>query len=167
MDAALQQILRIRKRRPAHGTEDAPGQREARQLLQAALFGNIDRHVTAAGKDFLSLFAAVQHLRQHEQRFRHTAGVQRTLDDMRAFGNEKGIFDPVAAAQLGFSQAGIDIQLRCVEIRNLNKRVHGFSIPVDGFRRFGRSAPHIISESPQQGKRVFGVSPGQKGLPVF
>ena len=119
-----QQRLSRGQRRTLHGAEHTAGQREAGQLLEAVLLRHIDRHVAAAGQDLLPALPSVQHLRQHQERLRLAAGIQRTLDDMGTFRDEQGIFNPVVTPQLCLRETGIDVQLRRVKIGDFDESMH-------------------------------------------
>ena len=60
----------------------------------------------------------------HQQGHRLIACVQRPVDDLRAFGDEDAFLRFEAIAQLVLGQPGIRVQLRRVEIRDLDDIGH-------------------------------------------
>ena len=60
----------------------------------------------------------------HQQGHRLVACVQRTVDDLGALGDKNAFLRLEAIAQLVLGQPGIRVQLRCVEIRDLDDIGH-------------------------------------------
>ena len=111
--------LRGSGRRKAH---HAAGQLEAGQAGKGLAVGCVHRGITATGQDIGSragdLFAL------HEQGERCVSGIQRAGNHLGAFGNKDAFFRFQTIAQLRLRQAGIDIQLRCGKVCDLDNIRH-------------------------------------------
>lgn len=108
--------------RAVEGAEDAPGQLKAGELCQHLPICRVHRRVAAAAQD--ARCRAGDLLALHQQGHGLVACVQRTVDDLGALGDEDAFLRLEAIAQLVLGQPGIRVQLRRVEIRDLDDIGH-------------------------------------------
>ena len=107
----------------AHGAEHAPGQGVAGEPRQHRPVRRIDGHAGAAGQQRRG--GAVDLAALHQKGKGRIPGVQRRADDLGALGDEYPIFRLQLMAQLGFGQAGVDVQFGDVQVGDLDDRGHG------------------------------------------
>ena len=108
--------------RAAEGAEHAPGQLKAGELCQHLPICRVHRRVAAAAQD--ARCRAGDLLALHQQGHGLVACVQRPVDDLGALGDKDAFLRLEAIAQLVLGQPGIRVQLRCVEIRDLDDIGH-------------------------------------------
>ena len=115
-------LFHAARQRAAEGAQHAAGQLEAGQAGKGLAVGCVHRGIPATGQDIGSragdLFAL------HEQGERCVSGIQRAGDHLGAFGNKDAFFRFQTIAQLRLCQAGIDSQLRCGKVCDLDNIRH-------------------------------------------
>ena len=116
------QLFHWAGRGTAECAEHASGQLKAGQRRQQLPVGGVHRRIAAAAQDARRRAGDLSAL--HQQGHRLIACVQRPVDDLRAFGDEDAFLRFEAIAQLVLGQPGIGVQLRRVEIRDLDDVGH-------------------------------------------
>ena len=111
------------QRRAAHGAEHAAREVKARQLREHLELGRVDRDIVRAAREDiarLSFYVAALHQKRH----RLTPRIERTADHERALGDEEGVCRVGAVDELVFRQAGVHVQLRRGEVRDVIDLCH-------------------------------------------
>ena len=97
---------------------------KARQLREHLELGRVDRDIVrAAREDIARLPFYVAAL--HQKRHRLAPRIERAADHERALGDEKRIFRVGTVDELVFRQAGVHVQLRRGEVRDVIDLCHG------------------------------------------
>ena len=116
------EVVHAARQRAAEGAQHAAGQLEAGQAGKGLAVGCVHRGIPATGQDIGSRAGDLFTL--HEQGERCVSGIQRAGDHLGAFGNKDAFFRFQTIAQLRLRQAGIDIQLRCGKVCDLDNIRH-------------------------------------------
>ena len=106
----------------AERAQHTPGQLKAGKLCQHLPICRVHRRVAAAAQD--ARCRAGDLLALHQQGHGLVACVQRPVDDLGALGDKNASLRLEAIAQLVLGQPGIRVQLRRVEIRDLDDIGH-------------------------------------------
>ena len=115
----LGNVCRCPQSGAAHRAQNTPRERIAGETGEDIPICRIDRNVRKAGEKGRSIASYVALL--HEKRDGGQPGVQRSLDHLRAFGDEDALFRLQPISQLRLREPCVDIQLGRVQGgKNLN-----------------------------------------------
>ena len=135
--------------RTTHGAQHAARQLVARQLSQEGAFAGIYRYVAAARYQFACLPLHVALLRQH--RYGLVARLQCRAYHLGDLGNEDAFLLLQPVAQLRLREAAEDVELRTVQVRDVDDVSHDASLRLRWWLRQFRQVGLYQAVVAQQG----------------